>query len=159
MMAALAVCFSITSCGDDDSIDRGTHATLPETVIAGTYTGTYSAYNNDSLNAGVTTPESTAPATITIKADTAKYTIRLISTCADFDKANGEEQNALNCSWANDEIKFWGVSTAGTAAGYLNSASLNGSYESDSLKVRFMKSWKVGRKTYTYFYQFNGKKN
>lgn len=154
MMAALAVCFSFTSCGDDDdAIDHGTHAEKPETVIAGTYTGSYDVYNADGV-----TVESTSAATVTIAAGPSDRTITLSSSCSDNANMNGAEEGALNCTWANDDIKFWGPSTAGTTTGYLNAAALNGSYENGTLTFRFSKTVRSGRKTVTNFYQFTGTK-
>lgn len=153
MMAALAVCFSFTSCGDDDDVNRGTHATLPETELAGTYTGTYTVYNADGV-----TEESTADASVTIAAGENKYTITFSSNCPSNANMTGAEEGALNCTWANDAIKFWGPTTAGTTTGYLNSAVLNGIYENGTLTFRFSKTVRQGRKTVTNFYQFAGTK-
>lgn len=153
-MAALALCFGFTSCDDDDvDIDRGTHSELPETVLAGTYTGTYTVYNADGV-----TEESTADATVTFAAGEASHTATFSSNCPDNANMTGAEEGALNCAWANEGILFWGPSTAGTTSGYLNTAVLNGTYEDGTLTFRFSKSVRSGRKTVTNFYQFTGTK-
>ncbi|MDE5986597.1 MAG: hypothetical protein K2H16_04870 [Prevotella sp.] len=153
VFAALAVCFSFTSCDDDDfSVDHGTHSERPETGISGTYTGNYEVYNADRV-----TLENTYPATATITPGTTEYSIRLESTCSET-SINGAEENPLNCAWANDEIKFWGPTAPGTTAGYLNSANLNGSYANGTITFRFSKSIRSGRVTVTKFYVFTGMK-
>lgn len=154
MFAALAVCFAFTSCGDDDiDVDHGTHAQKPETALAGTYTGSYTVYNADGVTA-----ESTADATVTIAAGESAYTITLTSNCPEVAAATGSEETPLNCTWANDDIKFWGPTTAGTTTGYLNSSALNGTLVDGVMTLRFAKTVRQGRKTVTNFYQFTGTK-
>lgn len=152
MFAILAVCFSFVSCDDDDSNDSGTHSELPETVIAGTYTGQYDVYNADGV-----TLEETYPATVTLAAGENEYTVTLVSVCSE-STINGAEEYPLNITWANDEIKFWGLSTAGTTSGYLNSANLNGTYSDGTLTFRFSKTVRSGRVSVTKFYDFSGTK-
>lgn len=153
MFAALAVCLSFMSCDDDDfSVDHGTHTELPETVMAGTYSGTYDVYKADGV-----TLEGSYPATITIATGENDYTINLTSTCSE-DDVNGSEEKPLNVAWANDDIKFWGQTTAGETSGYLNSASLNGTWSDGTLMFRFSKTVRSGRSTVTKFYNFKGTK-
>lgn len=153
LMAVLAVCFSFASCDDDDfSVDHGTHAQLPETVLAGTYSGTYTIYNADGV-----TVEKTAPGTITIAAGENKYTATFVSV-SDEAVVNGAEKDPIDVSWANNDIKFWGKTTPGNTAGYLNSAVLNGTLSEGKLTFRFSKTVRSGRKTVTNFYSFEGTK-
>jgi len=155
IFAVLAVCSSFTACDDDDdfSVDRGTHSTLPETIIAGTYTGSYDVYNADGE-----TLENTYPATVDIAAGENKNTITLTSTCSGANELNGAEQYPLNVTWANDDIKFWGLTTPSSTSGYLNSANLNGTLSNGELTFRFSKTVRSGRLTVTKFYNFKGTK-
>lgn len=154
-MAALALCLGVSSCDDDEiDVDRGTHTTLPETAIAGTYTGTYTVYNSDGV-----TEESTADATVTLAAGETSYTLTLSSNCPDNANMTGAEEGALNCAWANDDVRFWGPTTAGKNSGFLNSAALNGTCEDGVLTLRFSKTVRLSVfKTVTNFYQFTGSK-
>ena len=153
LMAVLAVCFSFASCDDDDfNVNHGTHAQLPETVLAGTYTGTYTIYNADGV-----TVEKTVPGTVTIAAGENKYTATFNSISTEA-VVNGAEEGCIDVAWANDIIKFWGKTTGGTTAGYLNSDALNGTYDNSKITFRFAKTVRSGRKTVTNFYNFEGTK-
>lgn len=153
LMAVLAVCFSFASCDDDDfNVNHGTHAQLPETVLAGTYSGTYTVFSADGV-----TVEKTVPGTITIAAGENKYTATFASA-SDEAVVNGAEENPIDVAWSNDEIKFWGKTTPGTTKGFLNSAVLNGTLSNGALTFRFSKTVRSGRKTVTNFYNFEGTK-
>ena len=153
IFAVLSLCLAFVSCDDDDfDVNHGTHSQLPETVIAGTYNGQYVVFKA----AGVT-EIGTYPATVTMTAGESKYTVRLESVSAETDM-NGAEENPLNISWANDDIKFWGLTTPGTTAGFLNSAALNGTYSNGTLSFKFSKTIREGRSTVTKFYEFTGTK-
>ena len=119
IFAVLSLCLAFVSCDDDDfDVNRGTHSQLPETVVAGTYNGQYVVYKADGV-----TEVGTYPATVTMTAGESKYTVRLESVCDQAD-INGAEEMPLNISWANEDIKFWGLTTPGTTAGFLNSAGM-----------------------------------
>lgn len=151
IFAVLSLCLAFVSCDDDDiDVNRGTHSQLPETVVAGTYNGQYVVYKADGV-----TEVGTYPATVTMTAGESKYTVRLESVCDQAD-INGAEEMPLNISWANDDIKFWGLTTPGTTAGFLNSAGLNGTYSNGTLSFKFSKTIREGRSTVTKFYVFNG---
>lgn len=153
IFAVLSLCLAFVSCDDDDfDVNHGTHSQLPETVIAGTYNGQYVVFKADGV-----TEIGTYPATVTMTAGESKYTVRLESVSAETDM-NGAEENPLNISWANDDIKFWGLTTPGTTAGFLNSAALNGTYSNGTLSFKFSKTIREGRSTVTKFYEFTGTK-
>ncbi len=153
IFAVLSLCLAFVSCDDDDfDVNHGTHSQLPETVIAGTYNGQYVVYKADGV-----TEVGTYSATVTMTAGESKYTVRLESVSAETDM-NGAEESPLNISWANDDIKFWGLTTPGTTAGFLNSAALNGTYSNGTLSFKFSKTIREGRSTVTKFYEFTGTK-
>lgn len=153
IFAVLSLCLAFVSCDDDDfDVNHGTHSQLPETVIAGTYNGQYVVYKADGV-----TEVGTYSATVTMTAGESKYTARLESVCEQAEM-NGAEEQALNISWANDDIKFWGLTTPGTTAGFLNSAALNGTFSNGTLSFKFSKTIREGRSTVTKFYEFTGTK-
>ena len=153
IFAVLSLCLAFVSCDDDDfDVNHGTHSQLPESVVAGTYSGHYVVFKADGV-----TEIGTYPATVTMTAGESKYTVRLESVSAETDM-NGAEENPLNISWANDDIKFWGLTTPGTTAGFLNSAALNGTYSNGTLSFKFSKTIREGRSTVTKFYEFTGTK-
>ena len=153
IFAVLSLCLAFVSCDDDDfDVNHGTHSQLPESVVAGTYSGHYVVFKADGV-----TEIGTYPATVTMTAGESKYTVRLESVSAETDM-NGAEENPLNISWDNDDIKFWGLTTPGTTAGFLNSAALNGTYSNSTLTFKFSKTIREGRSTVTKFYEFTGTK-
>lgn len=153
ILVVLTCCISFISCSDDDfDVNRGTHSDLPENVISGSFTGEYEVYSADGV-----TLENTYPATVNISPGKNKYTL-LFESVSSESVMNGAEENPLNVAWANNDIKFWGPSSAGTKAGFLNSAALNGTYSDGVLTFRFSKTVREGRKTITKFYQFKGSK-
>lgn len=152
ILALLAICFSFVACDDDDNNDSRTHSELPETVVEGTYNGNYEVYNADGV-----TLEGTYPATVIITKGNNPYSFYLESICSE-DKLNGKEEKALNAAWANDDVVFYGPSTAGTTTGYLNPDALNGIYSEGTLSFRFAKTVREGRKSTTNFYNFIGTK-
>lgn len=152
ILALLVICFSFVACDDDDNNDSRTHSELPEIVLEGTYNGNYEVYNADGV-----THENTYSASVVITKGENPYSFYLESICSEA-KLNGKEQKALNAAWANDDIKFYGPTTAGTTSGFLNPAALNGIYSEGTISFRFSKTVREGRKTVTNFYNFVGTK-
>ena len=152
IFAALTLVFAFAACDDSSDIDRGTHAQLPEQVIAGNYAGNYTIINAS----GDTTD--TVAAAIALTAGENPYTVTFSSVCTTNTVLDGAEEGALNVAWANDDIKFWGPTTAGTNAGFFNSSALNGTYypTDGTLTLKFSKTVREGRKTTTNFYVFDG---
>ena len=154
IFAALTLVFAFAACDDDSSdIDRGTHAQLPEQAIAGSYTGIYTIIKNDRV-----TVEGTADATITFTpVDSVAYTVIFESACATKSDLDGKEENAFNVTWANDDIKFWGTTSAGST---FKASALNGTCTADgTLTFKFSKSVRTGMDVVIKYYSFTGTRN
>ena len=152
IFAALTLVFAFAACDDSSDIDRGTHAQLPEQAIAGDYDGSYIMINEKGDITG------TVAATIILTAGNNPYTVTFSSVCTENNDLSGIEENAFNTAWANDDIKFWGSTTAGTNAGFFNSSALNGTYYpiDGVLTVKFAKVVQSGRFKTISFFSFTG---
>ena len=149
MLFLLATGMGFTSCSDDDEDITISHSTTPEIASAGTYSGTWTKEQVG----GETT---TAPGTLVLAATDAegkseKYITYVTVSSAELKL---EKSSNANISYAND---FYWFSNMNTTNGF--GTKFSGKINADgSATVAFTLVEKEGRKTYTYNYTFEGKK-
>ena len=149
MLFLLATGMGFTSCSDDDEDITISHNTTPEIASAGTYSGTWTKEQVG----GETT---TAPGTLVLAATDAegkseKYITYVTVSSAELKL---EKSSNANISYAND---FYWFSNMNTTNGF--GTKFNGKINADgSATVAFTLVERQGRKTYTYNYTFEGKK-
>ena len=149
MLFLLATGMGFTSCSDDDEDITISHSTTPEIASAGTYSGTWTKEQVG----GETT---TAPGTLVLAATDAegkseKYITYVTVSSAELKL---EKSSNANISYAND---FYWFSNMNTTNGF--GTKFNGKVNADgSATVAFTLVERQGRKTYTYNYTFEGKK-
>ena len=149
MLFLLATGMGFTSCSDDDEDITISHSTTPEIASAGTYSGTWTKEQVG----GETT---TAPGTLVLAATDAegkseKYITYVTVSSAELKL---EKSSNANISYAND---FYWFSNMNTTNGF--GTKFNGKVNADgSATVAFTLVERQGRKTYTFNYTFEGKK-
>ena len=149
MLFLLATGMGFTSCSDDDEDITISHSTTPEIASAGTYSGTWTKEQ-------VGGETSTAPGTLVLAATDAegkseKYITYVTVSSAELKL---EKSSNANISYAND---FYWFSNMNTTNGF--GTKFNGKINADgSATVAFTLVERQGRKTYTYNYTFEGKK-
>ena len=149
MLFLLAAGMGFTSCSDDDEDNPISHSTTPEIETAGTYTGTWTKVQVG----GDTT---TGSGTLTLSATDAegkstKYVTYVTVKCAEMDL---DKSSTANITFAND---FYWFNSMTITNGF--GTKFNGKINADgSATIAFTLVQKVGRKTYTFNYSFEGKK-
>ena len=149
MLFLLATGMGFTSCSDDDEDITISHSTTPEIASAGTYSGTWTKEQVG----GETT---TAPGTLVLAATDAegkseKYITYVTVSSAELKL---EKSSNANISYAND---FYWFSNMNTTNGF--GTKFSGKINADgSATIAFTLVERVGRKTYTFNYSFEGKK-
>ena len=149
MLFLLATGMGFTSCSDDDEDITISHSTTPEIASAGTYSGTWTKEQ-------VGGETSTAPGTLVLAATDAegkseKYITYVTVSSAELKL---EKSSNANISYAND---FYWFSNMNTTNGF--GTKFNGKINADgSATVAFTLVERQGRKTYTFNYTFEGKK-
>ena len=149
MLFLLATGMGFTSCSDDDEDITISHSTTPEIASAGTYSGTWTKEQVG----GETT---TAPGTLVLAATDAegkseKYITYVTVSSAELKL---EKSSNANISYAND---FYSFSNMNTTNGF--GTKFSGKINADgSATIAFTLVERVGRKTYTFNYTFEGKK-
>ena len=149
MLFRLATGMGFTSCSDDDEDITISHSTTPEIASAGTYSGTWTKEQ-------VGGETSTAPGTLVLAATDAegkseKYITYVTVSSAELKL---EKSSNANISYAND---FYWFSNMNVTNGF--GTKFNGKVNADgSATVAFTLVERQGRKTYTYNYTFEGKK-
>ena len=149
MLFLLATGMGFTSCSDDDEDITISHSTTPEIASAGTYSGTWTKEKVG----GETT---TAPGTLVLAATDAegkseKYITYVTVSSAELKL---EKSSNANISYAND---FYWFSNMNTTNGF--GTKFSGKINADgSATIAFTLVERVGRKTYTFNYTFEGKK-
>lgn len=145
LAALLAFSFSFVSCSDDDD-NNITFDTTPEKAAAGTYTGTWTQTED-----GATT-STTCNGTVTVAPTSNAYQADFTFEAPDFEI---NATSVANISHANYSFVFNNnVETNPLGANFAGMIDENG-----NLTVNFMKQRRVGRKQYTFFFVFEGKKN
>ena len=141
--------FSFVSCGDDDEDNPISHSTTPEIETAGTYNGTWT---KEQVGGDTTT----GTGTLTLSATDAdgkstKNVTYVTVSCSDMKL---EKSSTANISYAND---FYWFNNMATTNGFRTKFS--GKINADgSATIAFTLVERVGRKTYTFNYTFEGKK-
>lgn len=149
MLFLLAAGMGLTSCSDDDEDNPISHSTTPEIETAGTYTGTWTKVQVG----GDTT---TGSGTLTLSATDAegkstKYVTYATVSCSELKL---DKSSTANISFAND---FYWFSNMTTTNGF--GTKFSGKVNADgSATIAFTLVERVGRKTYTFNYSFEGKK-
>ena len=149
MLFLLATGMGFTSCSDDDEDITISHSTTTEIASAGTYSGTWTKEQVG----GETT---TAPGTLVLAATDAegkseKYITYVTVSSAELKL---EKSSNANISYAND---FYWFSNMNTTNGF--GTKFSGKINADgSATIAFTLVERVGRKTYTFNYTFEGKK-
>lgn len=159
LMALCALSFGLISCDDDDAIDHGKHAQLPEQQAAGTYVGSLSVYETD-----LESEPAVVEATVTITAGKDPYTATFSMESGNT-SANGDI--CTNFVWTNNNFLFASIPVSYNAATpELNSIAngssaavvVNGDITDGVMTASYSKTVKSGRSSKTYFYKFSGKK-
>lgn len=150
MLFLLATGLGFTSCGDDDDVNPISHSTTPEIESAGTYTGTWT---KEQVGGDITTGSGTLTLSATdAEGKTTKY-ITYVTVSSD--ELNLSKSSNANISYAND---FYWFSNMNTTNGF--GTKFNGKVNADgSAVIAFTLVEKVGRKTYTFNYTFEGNKS
>lgn len=136
MFAGLA----FISCSDDDG-DSAYYTTSPETETAGTYSGTWTQIEDggDTI---------TASGTLTFTADSAYVTV-VSAECTDLEISY---ESVANIVYAGNRYVYSNMrSTNGFGTTF--SGEISDSWVAD---INFSLTVKVGRKSYTYYYSFEG---
>lgn len=148
MLFLMSMGFGFTSCGDDDD-NPITHTSTPEVESAGVYNGTWTKEQVG----GETT---TGTGTLTLSASDAegKTTKNVTFVTAKCEDLALDKSSTANITFANDFFWFNSM-TASNGFG----TKFNGKVSADGTAViAFSLIQKVGRKTYTFNYTFEGKK-
>ena len=149
MLFLLAAGMGFTSCGDDDEANPISHSTTPEIETAGTYNGTWT---KEQVGGDTTT----GTGTLTLSATDAdgkstKNVTYVTVSCSDMKL---EKSSTANISYAND---FYWFNNMATTNGF--GTKFSGKINADgSATIAFTLVERVGRKTYTFNYTFEGKK-
>lgn len=143
----LALGFGFTACDDDDDFnDNQIHSTLPEQASAGTYSGTWKKVKSGE------TDTTSAAGTLTLAAvDTAKYVTKVTAKCDEF-KVDVTEN--ANISWVNSDFAFSNM-TSTNAFGSTFYGNITAAGKAD---IKFSLKQREGRKTYIFYYTFEGNK-
>ena len=150
MLFLLAAGMGFTSCSDDDDDITISHNTTPEIESAGTYTGTWT---KEQVGGDITTGSGTLTLSATdAEGKTTKYITYVTVSC---DELKLSKSSNANISYAND---FYWFSNMNTTNGF--GTKFNGKVNADgSAVITFTLVEKVGRKTYTFNYTFEGNKS
>ena len=145
LVALLAFSCSLVSCSDDD--DNGiSFSTTAEKGAAGTYTGTWKQTEDG------TTETTTCEGTITLTATDSLNCVDVTFSAPDFEISATSVANIAHAQ--HGYVLNNNVDTNPLAAAFTGKIDENG-----NLSVNFMKQRRVGRKQYTFFFVFEGKKN
>lgn len=145
MVALLAFSCSLASCSDDDD-NNINYSTTAEKGAAGTYTGTWKQTEDG------TTDTSTCEGTITLTATDSINCVDVTFNAPDFEISATSVANITHAQ--HGFVLNNNVDTNPLAAAFTGKIDENG-----NLCVNFMKQRRVGRKQYTFFFVFEGKKN
>ena len=150
MLFLLATGMGFTSCSDDDDDITISHNSTPEIESAGTYTGTWT---KEQVGGDITTGSGTLTLSATdAEGKTTKYITYVTVSC---DELKLSKSSNANISYAND---FYWFSNMNTTNGF--GTKFNGKVNADgSAVITFTLVEKVGRKTYTFNYTFEGNKS
>ena len=149
MLFLLATGMGFTSCSDDDEDITISHNTTPEIASAGTYSGTWT---KEKVGGETTTASGTLVLAATdAEGKSEKYITYVTVSSAELKL---EKSSNANISYAND---FYWFSNMNTTNGF--GTKFNGKINADgSATVAFTLVERQGRKTYTFNYTFEGKK-
>ena len=149
MLFLLAMGMGFTSCGDDDNDITISHSTTPEIESAGTYTGTWT---KEQVGGETTTASGSLVLSATdAEGKSEKYITYVTVSSPDFEL---DKSSKANISYANN---FYWFSNMNVTNGF--GTKFNGKINADgSATITFSLTQKVGRKTYTFNYTFEGKK-
>ena len=149
MLFLLATGMGFTSCSDDDEDITISHSTTPEIASAGTYSGTWT---KEKVGGETTTASGTLVLAATdAEGKSEKYITYVTVSSAELKL---EKSSNANISYAND---FYWFSNMNTTNGF--GTKFNGKINADgSATVAFTLVERQGRKTYTFNYTFEGKK-
>lgn len=149
MLFLLAAGMGFTSCSDDDEDNPISHSTTPEIETAGTYTGTWT---KEQVGGDTTTGSGTLTLSATdAEGKSTKYVTYVTVKCAEMDL---DKSSTANITFAND---FYWFNSMTITNGF--GTKFNGKINADgSATIAFTLVQKVGRKTYTFNYSFEGKK-
>ena len=149
MLFLLAAGMGFTSCSDDDDDITISHSTTPEIESAGTYTGTWT---KEQVGGETTTGSGTLVLSATdAEGKSEKYITYVTVSAAEL---NLDKSSNANISYAND---FYWFSNMNVTNGF--GTKFNGKVNADgSATVAFTLVERQGRKTYTFNYTIEGKK-
>ena len=149
MLFLLATGMGFTSCSDDDEDITISHSTTPEIASAGTYSGTWT---KEKVGGETTTASGTLVLAATdAEGKSEKYITYVTVSSAELKL---EKSSNANISYAND---FYWFSNMNTTNGF--GTKFSGKINADgSATIAFTLVERVGRKTYTFNYTFEGKK-
>lgn len=149
MLFLLAAGMGFTSCSDDDEDNPISHSTTPEIETAGTYTGTWT---KEQVGGDTTTGSGTLTLSATdAEGKSTKYVTYATVSCSELKL---DKSSTANISFAND---FYWFSNMTTTNGF--GTKFSGKVNADgSATIAFTLVERVGRKTYTFNYSFEGKK-
>lgn len=151
LVALLTLSCGFVSCGSDDDNDI-TFSTTPEKAAAGTYSGTWTLTEE-----GATTSK-TCEGTITLTPTDSVNCVDITFDApfkGDDEKYKINATSVANISHANNGFVFNNnVDTNPLGANFAGKID-----EQGNIALNFMKQVKEGRKQYTYFFVFEGKKN
>lgn len=150
LVALLTLGCGFVSCGDDDN--DITFSTTPEKAAAGTYSGTWTLTEEGASTS--TTCEGTIIIAPTSNIYQADITFE-VPFDGDKEKFKISATSVANISHSNNGFVFNNnVDTNPLGANFAGKID-----EQGNIALNFMKQVKDGRKQFTYFYVFEGKKN
>lgn len=149
MLFLLAAGMGFTSCSDDDEDNPISHSTTPEIETAGTYTGTWT---KEQVGGDTTTGSGTLTLSATdAEGKSTKNVTYVTVKCAEMDL---DKSSTANITFANDFYWFNSMTiTNGFGTKFSGKINADG-----NATIAFTLVQKVGRKTYTFNYSFEGKK-
>lgn len=147
IFAIAALTCTLVACGSDDNDKSYNQTGSPATASAATYSGTWTRSTSDG------TPE-TATGTITLVAGDNDYTTSMSFVCSQFDL---NSTSIANITWANDGFVFNQDVIDNNPSNGLG-AKFSGHITNGIITTKFSLTKKVGRKTTTYYFSFEGAK-
>ena len=147
IFAVLTLSCTFVACSSDDSDPSYDHSANAATASAATYTGTWLRWQEG-------TETESANGSITLAAGSNGYTTNMSFSCADFEL---NASSHANIAWANDGFVFNQNVTNDNEANELGTI-FAGCIINGKISTSFSRTTKVGRKTTTYYYSFEGTK-
>jgi hypothetical protein len=147
IFAFFAISCTFVACSSDDSDPSYDHSVNAATASASTYSGTWLRWQDG-------TEKESAPGTITLTAGSNANATNMTFSCAEFEL---NMSSPANIAWANDGYVFNQNVTNNNDANELGSI-FAGRIVNGKISTSFSRTTKVGRKTTTYFYSFEGSK-